>query len=270
MVRISSWITRHLWNFNTRLLISKKSRWFWTGNGGCVEHRNSDRSVSVHTWHRCQLGGHVAFRADLLPSGCGKMEPPKFPKKRVVFVFCPTSLLKVWVVASKHIKIGAVSNAAMSTAGWGDTMAWRTFRTQKKVKLNMNCKLKINTCLLLSWSSHNKHVYPGYFIGQYFTCIKATQIKKFHNLLSETCWGSADWGKMGRRCAEPGANVPAFLRLQGNKNTKEPSHMYAQSVWAVASAPRLHKEIEIFTWLWLTSMWFLSLVGNYYYYYWMF
>lgn len=81
----------------------------------------------------------------------------------------------------------------------------------------MNCKLKINTYLLFSWSSHNEHVYPGYFIGQYFTHMKATQIKKFHNLLSETCWGFADWGKMGRRCAEPGASVPAFLRLQGNK-----------------------------------------------------
>lgn len=95
---------------------------------------NSDKmtgSTPVHTWHRCQLCGHITLCADLLPGGCGKMKPPKLSEKRVVFIFWSASLLKVWVVSSKHIQVGAVSNTAVSTSGRGHTVSCGTFNIHR-------------------------------------------------------------------------------------------------------------------------------------------
>lgn len=75
------------------------------------------KAASVLTWHRSQLRGHVPLCADLLPGCCGKMIPPELPEQRVVFVLWAACLIKVWVVASKHIQVGAVCYTAVSTAG---------------------------------------------------------------------------------------------------------------------------------------------------------
>lgn len=88
-------------------------------------------SASVLTWHRGQLCGHVTLGADLLPRGCGEMKAPKLPKKRVVFILWAACLLKVWVVASEHVEVGAVCNTAMSAPGRGYAVSCGTFITHR-------------------------------------------------------------------------------------------------------------------------------------------
>lgn len=63
------------------------------------------------------------------------MKPPELPEKRVVFVVGPACLLKVWVVASKHVQVGAVCNTAMSTAGGRHTVSWGTGKTKEMMQL---------------------------------------------------------------------------------------------------------------------------------------
>lgn len=56
-----------------------------------------------HTWHGGQLCWHVTLRANLLPGGCGEMKAPQLSEQRVVFILRSARLLKVWIVAAKHI-----------------------------------------------------------------------------------------------------------------------------------------------------------------------
>lgn len=65
------------------------------------------------------------------------MKPPKLPEKRVVFVLGPACLLKVWVVASKHIQVGAVGNTAVSTPGGGYTVSCGRVKTDRRFEFLM-------------------------------------------------------------------------------------------------------------------------------------
>lgn len=105
-------------------------------------------STPVHTWHRCQLCGHVTLCTDLLPGGCGKMKAPKLSEKRVVFIFWSACLLKVWVVSPKHIQVGAVSNTAVSASRRGHAVSCGTFSAHKIFESLM--QLEITDALIFS------------------------------------------------------------------------------------------------------------------------
>lgn len=154
------------------------------------------RPAADFTWHWGQLRGHVALRTDLLPCGCGEMKPPKLPEKRVVFILWPSCLLKVWVVASKYIQVGAVCNTAVSTAGRRYTVScWRNkgktdclihedrdMEMWPKIPLPLNYNLKSTQH---SSSSYNKGVLT------LPPCTKTLHLSvhfdMFQHLLSETC-----------------------------------------------------------------------------------
>lgn len=192
---------------------------------------------SVLTWHRGQLCGHVTLCADLLPGGCGKMKPPKLPEKRVIFIFRPACLLKVWVVATKHIQVGAVCHTAVSAPGGGYAVSCGRNEAGFEHKF-----ITVITMCLLNKSFFSSFIYT--FLVLVFNCknliwhwspppsknsLNESESKGgcrvIQHLLSETCWESAGWGMKGRRCVEPEAIACASWSLEvghhvGSKRTQ--------------------------------------------------
>lgn len=81
--------------------------------------------ILTFTWHGGQFGGHEPLCANLLPRPRGKVEPPQLSEQRVIFIFWTSRFVVVRVVASKHIKVGVVSYAAMSAPGRGRSVTYR-------------------------------------------------------------------------------------------------------------------------------------------------